>query len=151
MKNSKNNQKQEGIAMELITRFNTPKEKTFSIYAQAFYGNRTMLPGLNDEEMIDAVLSGNTSVDDYNRLKGWRETKKVIYEIPGTDLLLIYDECRENEIRNYSDFALWKPCTVIPELNLELYSRCIAVKKEGNGYGNMTEEDVTVINQYFLL
>ena len=97
------------------------------ILAQAFYGNRTMTE-IRPEDM----------------------------DIPGSDsLVLVYNRYQEEERLKEGEKLLReenyeiKPLAMIPEINLTLYSRCIALRMNEDGsFASLQEGDSRILVKY---
>ena len=114
-------------------RGNEKMNNTISIVSQAFYGNRTgteIAP-----EKLDRFILGY--LDDYPTDY---PIDRTIVKIPNEDnIVLVYNKYKEAERRKdkekyfkKNEYIL-KPLATIPELNIEIYSRCIACRM--NEYG----------------
>lgn len=108
--------------------------ETIKIIAQAFYGNRTQteIDKSNVDRFILGYLDNSISID--------RKIDRAIVRIPDTEnLVIVYnkheEEQRRDEKRRYfeSDGYELKPLTTINQLDLEIYSRCIVCRINGQG------------------
>ena len=121
-----------------------------AIIAQAFYGNRTGTKVRVDEldRFILGYLDGHITVSE--------PIDRTIIQIPGTDnVVLIYNKHQETERledkqRYYEeDGYVLKPLAAIPELGLEIYSRCIACRMDKEGkLQSLQPEDYEMLMQY---
>ena len=121
--------------------FKAPLERTavtrkdmVLIVAQGFYGNRTETEIRS--ENIDRFILGNQSPD----LPLTRPIDRTVIRLPGSEnLVLIYNKYQEAERLETKERALRednyviKPLATIPEMNLEIYSRCIVCRMNTNG------------------
>lgn len=112
----------------------TTKRELITIMTQAFYGNRTCTE-IHPED-IDRFILGY--LDD--SLKMDEPIDRTIIKLPNTDnLVLIYNKYQEEESlcekeRYYQEKKyVFKPLALIPELNLEIYSRCIVCRMDEQG------------------
>ena len=109
------------------------KNNLIHIVTQAFYGNRTGT-SIREEE-LDRFILGHLS--DFPIRE---PIDRTIVPLPGSDkLVLIYNKYQEEEklawkaeLLREENYVL-KPLAVIPELDLELYSRCIVCRMNAEG------------------
>ena len=115
--------------------------ETIRIMAQAFYGNRviTEIKPENIDRFILGYLNNTISVTE--------DIDRTIVRVPDTEsLVIVYNKNRESMHQEYS------PLAVISEENLEIHSRCIACKIDGDGnLQSLEPEDVSVITKYFTM
>lgn len=119
------------------------KNELLNVMAQAFYGNRTCTR-IKEEDMdhfilgyLDCTLNVTELID------------RSIIKVPRTDnVVLVYNKYQEDEKRAYAEELkdekgyVLKPLAVIPELDLELYSRCIVCRmNEAGEFESLCEED----------
>ena len=126
------------------------KNERISIISQAFYGNRTgtELRG----ESIDRFILGYQTDGVTPRLP----IDRSIIRLPGTKkVVLIYNKYFEAEWLEKKDRALRednyeiKPLAIIPELDLKIFSRCIACRMNDDGkLESIKEEDFCVLDRY---
>lgn len=96
---------------------------TINIIAQAFYGNRVATDVKKED--IDRFILGYQ--DD--SIKVTEPIDRTIIHIPNTDgIVIVYN--KHNEEENEKDM---KPLAVIPEENIEIYSRCIVCRMNAEG------------------
>lgn len=123
---------------------------TISIVAQAFYGNKV---GTNIKiENMDSFILGN--LDGINSI--YEKVDRTIVKIPNTDnLVIVYNKYfEENERKRKEDLFkndnyILKPTATIPEINLELYSRCIVCRVNDNGeFESLRNGDFEKFEQY---
>jgi len=114
----------------------TSKSKPIVIMTQAFYGNRTGTEVCAED--IDRFILGYLD----HELTVTEPIDRTIIKIPNTnDLVIIYNKYQEeNRLRDKEKYYLknqyvLKPLAVIPEINLEIYSRCIVCRI--NEYGDL--------------
>lgn len=126
------------------------KKEYINIIAQAFYGNRTGTE-ICIEDMdrfilgyLDSTLPVTEAID------------RTIVSIPGSDaLVLVYNKYEEEESKNLKKRA-WdeaqyviKPLASIPEMGLEIYSRCIACRMNAAGeFQSVENEDFEILEKY---
>ena len=118
---------------------------------QAFYGNRTQVEFT--ETTVDQLIMGSPG-DSF-----WEAYKKVdrsMIPIPGEEgLVLLYNKYQEEEklVQKeewyQEDGYVMKPLAEIPELNVKLYSRCLACRvDEENKVTGLREEDYEKVMKY---
>lgn len=112
---------------------NNERKNQINIVAQAFYGNRTATEV--SRENIDRFIIGY--LDDFPIDE---PIDRTIVHVPNTDnIVIVYNKYKEEDSRKRKSIALKednyviKPLAVIPEENLEIYSRCIACRMNANG------------------
>lgn len=120
----------------------TAKKEPIAIMTQAFYGNRTCTEVLpeNIDRFILGYLDDSFPVTD--------PIDRTIVKVPNTDnLVIIYNKYQEErrlhdkEKYYLEDNYVLKPLAVIPELNLELYSRCIVCRMNEKGELESLQDD----------
>ena len=120
------------------------------IISQAFYGNRT---GAEiRRENIDRFILGYQT-DDFDMTEAINRT---VIHLPGSDnLVLVYNKYQEEDRLKVKERALRednyviKPLAAIPELNLEIYSRCIVCRMNADGvFGSLAEGDFEIWDRY---
>ena len=120
----------------------TLKTEPIVIMTQAFYGNRTSTEVLpeNIDRFILGYLDDSFPVTD--------PIDRTIVKVPNTDnLVIIYNKYQEErrlhdkEKYYLEDDYVLKPLAVIPELNLELYSRCIVCRMNEKGELESLQDD----------
>lgn len=126
------------------------KNELICIISQAFYGNRT---GTEiRRENIDRFILGYQCDD----LAVTEPVDRTIFHLPGSDnLVLIYNKYQGEERLEVKERALRednyviKPLAAIPELNLEIYSRCIVCRMNANGeFESLSEGDFEIWGRY---
>ena len=130
---------------------NTCKKSDYlTIIAQAFYGNRTMTE-IRPEDM-DRFILGYLD----RSLEVREPIDRTIVRVPGTDgFVLVYNKYQEEkrlrrgeELLREEGYEI-KPLAIVPELNLTLYSRCIALRMNEQGeFGSLQEGDGEFIEKY---
>ena len=125
-------------------------EDSISIIAQGFYGNRT---GTDIRiEDIDRFILGYLD----NTIPVTEAIDRTIVHLPGSELLvLIYNKYEEEERRSLKTRA-WeeaqyeiKPLASIPEMGMEIYSRCIACRMTAAGdFQSIENEDLDILGKY---
>ena len=126
------------------------KKNSIFVIAQGFYGNRT---GTDvRREKIDRFILGyiDDSIDFGDPID------RSIIRIPNTDnLVLIYNKFSEEKRLLEKEKLLakenyhLKPLAVIPELDIELYSRCIVCRMNEDGeFDSLQDEDCEKFMQY---
>lgn len=107
---------------------------TMIIVSQAFYGNRvaTEIRRENVDRFILGYIDDNLSVTE--------PIDRTIVNVPNTDgIVLVYNKYSEAERKEQKKRAfaesnyVIEPLAVIPEENIEIYSRCIACRINKNG------------------
>lgn len=126
------------------------KNELIFIVSQAFYGNRT---GTEiRRENIDRFILGDQSDD----LPVSEPVDRTIIRLPGSDnLVLIYNKYQEEERLAAKERALRednyviRPLASIPELALEIYSRCIVCRMNVTGeLESLGEGDSAIWSRY---
>lgn len=124
--------------------------ETIFIISQAFYGNRT---GTEiRRENIDRFILGYQT-DDFDVTE---PIDRTIIRLPGSDnLVIIYNKYQEEERLEVKERALRednyiiKPLASIPEMNLDIYSRCIVCRMNSNGaFESLSEGDYEIWGRY---
>ena len=129
----------------------TTKEPVYlTILSQAFYGNRTMTE-ISLENMDRFILG---CLDSSSKIR--EPIDRTIVQLPGSDnLVLVYNKFREEKRLREKERLLeeenyeLKPLAIIPELDLTLYSRCIALRmdKDGN-FSSLQNGDGRILVKY---
>ena len=124
--------------------------ETITIIAQAFYGNRTQTTIRENEldRFILGYLSDSLSVSE--------KIDRTVVHIPNTDNLVIVYNKYEEESRRADKQIYWesdgyelKPLAVIPQIGLEIYSRCIACRMNQQGqFESLQEQDYDLVMGY---
>ena len=142
------------------------KQKTNSIWilAQAFYGNRTSTK-ISPEE-IDYFILGHLSTEIkvpdgkgglvIRHYEVEEKMDRSIIRIPGSEnVVLIYNKYQEEEWlekkeRHYKERGyILKPLASIPEMDIVLYSRCIACRQNADGsFGSLEGDDYKIVMKY---
>lgn len=126
------------------------KNELICIISQAFYGNRT---GTEiRRENIDRFILGYQT-DDVDVTEA---IDRTVIHLPGSDnLVLVYNKYQEEERLKVKERALRednyviKPLAAIPELNLEIYSRCIVCRMNADGvFESLAEGDFKIWDRY---
>lgn len=124
--------------------------ETIFIISQAFYGNRT---GTEiRRENIDRFILGYQT-DDFDVTE---PIDRTIIHLPGSDnLVLVYNKYQEEERLEIKERALrednyiLKPLASIPEMNLDIYSRCIVCRMNVAGeFESLGEGDYEIWGRY---
>lgn len=125
-------------------------EDLIAIISQAYYGNRTGT-FIKLEEMDRFILGYQDS-----KLKVKEPIDRSIIKIPGADnLVLIYNKYQEEKRLEYArkvkekDGYVCKPVATIPELDIEIFSRCIVCRMNESGeFESLQEEDIKKFIHY---
>lgn len=126
------------------------KNERICIISQAFYGNRT---GTEiRRENIDRFILGYQT-DDFSVEE---PVDRTIVHLPGSNnIVLIYNKNKEAERLALKDRVLKEenyvlnPLASIPEIDLEIYSRCIACRINASGeLESIEEEDFPILARY---
>ena len=134
-----------------IASWKEKREKEYlTIMTQAFYGNRTMTQ-IAPENMDRFILGYQTS-----DIQVIEPIDRTIVPIPGSDcLVLVYNRyAEEKRLRDKEKYLReenyeLRPLAVIPELDLKLYSRCIALRMNKDGsFASLREGDDAVLTRY---
>lgn len=128
------------------------KNETIAVAVQAMYGNRTMMEIWT--ENIDALILGY--MNGVRDIPASEQVDRTVLPIPGSDfLVLIYNRYKEMERlqdkgRYYEeDGYILKPLAFIPEQGIEIYSRCIACRRNSDGeLESLKSEDWAVLDYY---
>lgn len=120
------------------------------IVAQGFYGNRTGTE-IRKEDIDRFILGYQT--DEY---PAEEPIDRSIIHLPGSDsLVLIYNKYQEAERLEIKervfkeDNYVIKPLATIPELNLEIYSRCIVCRMIADGeFASLEDGDYEIWGRY---
>ena len=127
---------------EIMKNREVVRQNNISILAQAFYGNRTGTEIAIDD--MDCFILGHLD----GKLMEKDRVDRSIINIPGTDnIVLIYNKYQEEKKREYVEELKmkkeyeYKPLAIIPELGLELYSRCIVCRMNVAGEFESLKED----------
>ena len=120
------------------------------VVAQGFYGNRTGTEIRKED--IDRFILGYQS----DELSVSEPIDRTVIHLPGTsDLVLIYNKHQEAEWLEKKERAfrednyIVKPLATIPEMNLEIYSRCIACRMTVDGeFKSVEDEDLDLLGKY---
>lgn len=112
------------------------------VVVQAFYGNGTVtsVKRENVDMLILGILDEKVFSDE--------RVDRTINPITGTEsLVIIYNKYEEKERRQdveryfERDGYVAKPLAVIPELDLKIYSRCLACRMYKDGILQSLQED----------
>ena len=126
------------------------KNELICIISQAFYGNRT---GTEiRRENIDRFILGYQT-DDVDVPEA---SDRTVIHLPGSDnLVLVYNKYQEEERLKVKERALRednyviKPLASIPELDLDIYSRCIVCRMNAAGeFESLGEGDFEIWGRY---
>lgn len=120
------------------------------IIAQGFYGNRTGTE-IRKEDIDGFILGYQSSgalVD--------RPVDRAVIHLPGSEnLVLIYNKDREADWMEMKERAIResnyiiKPLATIPEMDLEIYSRCIVCRMTADGvFESLDEGDYEIWGRY---
>lgn len=121
-----------------------------TILSQAFYGNRTLTEIRVDN--MDRFILGYLD----SKIKVKEPIDRTVIRVPGTDnLVLVYNKYEEQKALEEKEWLfreenyVRKPLATIPELNLELYSRCILVRmKEDGTFASLEKGDIMKADKY---
>ena len=118
--------------------------KILTILTQAFYGNRTVTQITPDR--IDSFILGFMDSEMAKRMIKPEDIDRTIVGIPDTEnLVLIYNRYQEeNRQKNGGRMT-----ASIPEIGLELKSRCIVCRMNGDGsFASIKKEDFGKVMKY---
>lgn len=131
------------------------EKRIINVLAQAIYGNRTEIAV--KMENFDALMSGWL---DYKLFDAKREKiDRTIVHLPNDKsgkVVVVYNKYHEEE--EIVNNKRWleecgytaKPLCSIPELNLEIYSRCFLCRIDDNGeLQSVQPEDIELVDNYF--
>lgn len=125
------------------------KDDLIFIITQCFYGNRTGTEIRRDD--VKSFIRGNLSPrpgDDFSDV----ELKTI--PVPGDEnIVIVYDQTQENEYINvefpeyaeeyrqkYGEELRMQVSCSVPELGMELHTRCFACRMDGNGVFRSLED-----------
>lgn len=115
------------------------KKNLINIVAQAFYGNRTATE-INRED-IDRFILGYLD----NSIKITSQIDRTIVNIPNTNnIVIVYNKYEEDKV----DRNNIKPLAVIPENNMEIYSRCIVCRMNNGEFESLQNDDFDKFIKY---
>lgn len=127
------------------------KQDVIHVMVQAFYGNRVIT--MVDTKDVDRLIHGNPTYMDM-------EVDRRTIHIPDHEnLVILYDAKEEKRLRER--FAMLmkervtesggpKPLCVIPQYDVQIYSRPLACRMDENGkLLSIEEEDIEIICRYF--
>lgn len=129
------------------------KNECISIIAQGFYGNRTGTEIRPDE--IDRFILGYQC----GSIPITKPVDRTIVHLSDAEgLVLIYNKFEEEARRKLKEEALrrdnyiMKPLAAIPEMDLEVYSRCIVCRMTVEGkFESVRNEDLEIWGRYLSL
>jgi hypothetical protein len=114
------------------------KNNSIYIVAQAFYGNRTATE-INSEN-IDRFILGYLD----SSIKITEKIDRTIVRVPNTEnIVIVYNKYEEEKHSNMN------PLAIIPENNINIYSRCIVCRMNDNGeFESLESEDYDKFMKY---
>ena len=126
------------------------KNGLIRIVAQAFYGNFTCTEIRPDD--VDSFILGHQD----SEMKISEPVDRTVVHLPGSDeLVLVYNRYQEekalqNKERAFrEDGYVVRPLAVIPESDLEIYSRCIACRMNADGgFESIDRSDFSILSRY---
>lgn len=131
------------------------EKRIIYVLAQALYGNRTIID--TDTEHFDALLLGYLNYDLFDESN--EKIDRTIVHLPNDKrgkVVVVYNKYQEEEkiVNNKRHFEeggyVSKPLCSIPELNLEIYSRCFLCRIDDNGdLQSVQPEDIELVENYF--
>ena len=125
------------------------KKENIGVVMQAFYGNRTYTDLREDtiDYMLQGVLDKKFGLD--------YEVDRTIIAIPDSKCVLVYnkhqevDQLKQNEEWKQRDAYIAKPLATVPELGVEIYSRCFICRMSDAGIlESIQDEDAVVVSKY---
>lgn len=143
-------ERQEAEFKASLERMAEARKDLISIISQAFYGNRTgteIRP-----ENLDRFILGYQS----DNLPVYEPIDRTVIRLPGSEkTVLIYNKFaeeseleRKEKLMREHGYEL-KPLATIPELNLEIYSRCIVSRMNESGEPeSLQDEDFAIWDRY---
>ena len=106
-----------------------------TVIAQALYGNRTMIE--IDPRQIGYIIDGWLNIS-LAESKDYSEELAYI-SLPETECVLVYNKVKEKEqlqekkrLMDEENYSL-RPLAVIPQSDMEIYSRCLVCRIDENG------------------
>ena len=120
------------------------------VVAQAFYGNRTTTE--IEPKNLDRFVLGY--IDNY--IEVYEKIDRTIINVPNTDnIVIVYNKYEEEkELKRKEELLkeknyVKKPLAVIPEENIEIYSRCIVCRINEDGeIESLQNEDYNKFMKY---
>lgn len=116
------------------------------VIAQNFYGNRTVTE-IKPENIDWFILgwTGNSGIEIGKKLGDDKKIAREVVKIPETNCVLVYNPIMEKEDKE----NLNKPVASIPEIGIEIYSRCFVCRLGNDGeLESITNEDCDEIMKY---
>ena len=122
------------------------KNNLINVITQGFYGNRTTTEiSLNEIDWFMLGWIGDDGIRLGKNVGDGDKIKREVIKIPNTDCVLIYNPIIEEEDKKKST----KPVAIIPDLNLEIYSRCIVCRIDDDGnFESITPSDYEAMKKY---
>ena len=126
------------------------RKDVIGIVAQAFYGNRTSTE--IRRENIDRFILGYLS----DEIPVTEPVDRTVIRLPGSEnLVLVYNKHQEAERLENKEWAFRernytiKPLATIPEMGLEIYSRCIVCRMGADGaFESLLDGDYEIWGRY---
>ena len=130
------------------------KKEQIRIVTQAFYGNRTATEIEKDE--LDGFVLGCLDAGLFESMHKEEEIDRTVVRIPGAEYLaLIYNKYQEQKRLEEKEECfqeegyVMKPLATIPELGLNIYSRCIVCRMDAEGEpASLEPEDYELFMEY---
>ena len=125
------------------------KKENIGVIMQAVYGNRTYTDLREDtvDYMRQGVLDQKLGLD--------QEVDRKNIAIPDSKCVLVYnkyqeaDQLKQNEEWKQRDAYIAKPLATVPELGVEIYSRCFICRMSDAGIlESIQDEDAVVVSKY---
>lgn len=116
-----------------------------SVVSQAYYGNK-----VGTEVNVDKV--DNFILGYLHDFPIEEPIDRTIVKVPNTEnIVIVYNKYKEEKKRDIkaNEYHDLKPTAVIPEINFELYSRCIVCRMNDNGeLESLQDGDFEKFEQY---
>lgn len=129
------------------------EKRIINVLAQAIYGNRTIIN--TDDERFDALMLGCLD-DKLFKLKSEKINRTIVHLPNSKNVVVVYNKFQEErQLKSNEEYfketgRKLKPLCAIPEINLEIYSRCFLCRIDENGELQSVEpEDISLVKDYF--
>lgn len=129
-----------------------PKQDVIHVMVQAFHGNCVIT--MVDTEDVDRLIHGDLTYMDME------VDRKTIHIPDHENLVILYDAGEEKRLRErfaklmkerVTESGGPKPLCVIPQYDVQIYSRPLACRMDENGkLLSIEEEDIEIICRYFV-
>lgn len=114
------------------------KKERFDVFTMGFYGNRTIVPCYDDED-IDCILTGYTNKELMRKMA--EPIDKRFVKIPNSKCYVLYNNHNQDNSR---------PVIIIPEENIKVYGRCIICRKDNDNITGIETDDIATFEKYIV-